>query len=101
MFYNRMCNCNIVVSGDRKITDYIGFSVIFVGIRYFSVFKIPKSVSVSVFKNIEYRFGFSVNRPISTFTWCSRDIRLIPPTYEYERASSPVNNSGTFINVNQ
>ena len=56
-----------VVSGDRKITDCIGFFRLFlVGIRYFSVFKILKSVSVSVFKNIGYLFGFSVYRPMST-----------------------------------
>jgi len=35
-----------VVSGDRKITDCIGFSIIF---GRFSVFEIPTSVSVSVF----------------------------------------------------
>jgi len=45
---------------------YRFFRLFLVGIRYFPVFKIPKSVSVSVFKNIRYRFGFSVNRPTST-----------------------------------
>jgi len=36
-----------VVSGDRKITDCIGFFRLFlVGFRFFSVFEIPMSVSV-------------------------------------------------------
>jgi len=44
---------------------YRFFRLFLVGIRYFPVFKIPKSVSVSVFKNIRYLLGFSVNRPTS------------------------------------
>ena len=56
-----------MVSEDRKITDCIGFFRLFLaGIRYFLVFKIPKSVSVLDFENIGYRFGFSVNRPMSS-----------------------------------
>ena len=38
-----------MVSGDMKITDCIGFSIIFGRYSVFSVFKVPKSVSVSVF----------------------------------------------------
>ena len=60
-----------VASGDRKITDYHFFRLFLVGIRYFPVFKIPKLVSVSVFKNIGYRFGLSVNRPTSSVFTCS------------------------------
>ena len=54
------------LSGDRKITDCIRFFGYFWLVFGFLVFKIPKSVSVSVFKNIGYRFGFSVNRPMTS-----------------------------------
>jgi len=55
-------------SGFRRLENnrlYRVFRLFSVGIRYFPVFKIPMSVSVSVLKNIGYLFGFSVNRPTS------------------------------------
>jgi len=52
-----------VASGDRKITDCIVFSVIFGRYSVFSVFKIPKLVSVSVFKNIGYRSVYRLTDP--------------------------------------
>jgi len=57
-----------VASRDRKITDCIGFSVIFGRYSVFSGFLNTEVGSVSVLKNIGYRFGFSVNRPTLRYT---------------------------------
>ena len=57
-----------VASGDREKPTVSGFSVILVGIRYFPVFKIPKSVSVSVFKISDIGSVFRLTDPPLTVT---------------------------------
>ena len=52
-----------VASGDREKPTVSGFSVILVGIRYFPVFKIPKSVSVSVLKISDIGSVFRLTDP--------------------------------------
>ena len=57
------------VSGGKYRTDFRYFRYLIVGIRYFSVSRIPTSVQVSVFQNIGYRFRISVQalyRPKTT-----------------------------------
>ena len=52
-------------------TDFRYIRYLIIGIRYFSVFRIPTSVSVSIFQNIGYRFGISVYRPKTMIRYCS------------------------------
>ena len=65
--YVRLIDCELgtiqfSVFGSKYRTDIRCFRYLIVGIRYFSVFRIPTSVS----ENIGYRFGISVYRPATT-----------------------------------
>jgi len=85
---------------DVENTDSSVFSVFLVGIRYFSVFVIPTSVSVSVFENtaVSVRYRYYRPRPghltpssfwlIPTLQLPTVDVRNVGPLCEYKHAES-------------